>query len=328
MRSSMRAFATYTWTVLAANEAVVLWGAYVRATGSGAGCGRHWPLCNGEIVPRNPSTERLIEFTHRASSGLALVLTVGLLFWAWRAFPRASGSVCAATPRGTAVRRGAAAALGFMLVEALLGAALVLFGLTGTDDSAARAVAMMVHLCNTLLLLGALTLTALWAMGVAPPRLRGRGVQAGLMGLALAGVVAVGATGAIAALGDTLFPAHTLGQALAEDFSPATRTLLRLRTLHPLLALVAAGAILLASGMTAWRRPERQVRILAAGTVGLVGLQLALGLVNVALLAPAWLQIVHLLVADLVWISLVGLAGVSLAEEPEAMQRDPGVLAR
>src|SRR5215467_12703113 len=69
----------FAWGVLAYNVAVIAWGAFVRASGSGAGCGRHWPLCNGEVVPRPTSVATVIEATHRATSGLALVGVVGLL---------------------------------------------------------------------------------------------------------------------------------------------------------------------------------------------------------------------------------------------------------
>src|SRR5947209_20626321 len=81
-------FALYAWSVLAYNVLVILWGAFVRATGSGAGCGNHWPLCNGGVVPRGPTVQTVIEFTHRATSGVALISVVVLIVWAYRAFPR------------------------------------------------------------------------------------------------------------------------------------------------------------------------------------------------------------------------------------------------
>ena len=112
---SARRFARYAWSVLAFNVAVVLWGAFVRATGAGAGCGKHWPLCNGEMLPRSPSLNTIIEFTHRATSGIDLALVALLVFWAFRAFPRHH-----------AVRLGATLSAVFLMSEALLGAALVL----------------------------------------------------------------------------------------------------------------------------------------------------------------------------------------------------------
>src|SRR5215813_13700333 len=78
-------FAKYTWFALAFNLLVIVWGAYVRASGSGAGCGSHWPLCNGEVIPGSPTIKTVIEFSHRLSSGLALLLVVGALVWAFRA---------------------------------------------------------------------------------------------------------------------------------------------------------------------------------------------------------------------------------------------------
>jgi len=80
-RTGARNFTRYAWSVLGWNIAVVLWGAYVRASGSGAGCGNHWPLCNGEVVPHAPQVQTLIEFTHRAMSGIAFVAVAALLAW-------------------------------------------------------------------------------------------------------------------------------------------------------------------------------------------------------------------------------------------------------
>jgi heme A synthase len=94
---------------------VILWGAFVRATGSGAGCGSHWPLCNGELVPRAPQVETVIEFIHRATSGLAFLLVLGLFVLAWRVYPK-----------GDLVRRAAALSFLFIVTEALVGAGLVL----------------------------------------------------------------------------------------------------------------------------------------------------------------------------------------------------------
>jgi heme A synthase len=159
---------------------------------------------------------------------------------------------------------------------------------------------------NTLLLLGALALTAWLAGGHPPPRLgHGRAQTALLLG-ALGLLALSGASGAIAALGDTLYPAATLGEALAQDADAAAHALVRLRVAHPLIAAAAAALVLWLS----WRwgvaaaDPGRWAR--AAGALVLI--QIAAGVVNVVLLAPVWLQLVHLLLADLTWIAVV-LAG-------------------
>ena len=162
-------FAKYAWGVLGLNIIVILWGAVVKATGSGAGCGEHWPMCNGLVVPRAPAVDTLIEFTHRMSSGLALLSVAGLLIWAFRAFPP-----------GHHVRRGAVASAALIIIESLLGAALVLFGWTAFDKSLARVIMQPIHLTNTLLLLAAVLYTARAASGGAPLELRGQGWRPGL----------------------------------------------------------------------------------------------------------------------------------------------------
>jgi len=280
--------ARYAWLVLAFNLLVILWGAYVRATGSGAGCGRHWPLCDGEVVPRAPSVEKSIEFTHRASSGLALVAVVVLAIAAFRS-----------RPAGHPIRRAAVWALGLMLLEAALGAALVLFELVDRNASVARAVMVPIHLTNTLLLLAALAASARSAAlplaARADERARSRG---GLVVLLL--LVVAAASGAVAALGDTLFPSTTLGEAMRQDLDATSHFLLRLRVAHPLVATTAAVAVMLLAQRA--RSSGSSSRWPTAASIFALS-QLVVGSLNLALLAPLPLQLVHLLLADLLWIS-------------------------
>ncbi|MDX2167799.1 MAG: COX15/CtaA family protein [Deltaproteobacteria bacterium] len=294
-------FATYAWGVLAFNLFVILWGAFVRATGSGAGCGNHWPLCNGEVVPRAPALQTLIEFGHRLTSGLALLLIAGLLAGAWRSYPR-----------GHIVRRGAAWSAIFIVSEALIGAGLVLLEYVAQDASAARGWWVGGHLTNTFFLVAALALTAWWASGGAAPQPRGQGAVGALLYAALAGVLVLGVSGAITALGDTLFPVATLAEGKAMTFSPTAHVFVRLRIWHPMLA-IAVGALVTVAALAAVRRPRPQVRAFAAAVVALWFVQLALGLLNVYLLAPVPVQLAHLLLSDLIWISLVLLTAATLA---------------
>lgn len=292
--------AAFAWLVLAFNLAVILWGAYVRATGSGAGCGAHWPLCNGVVVPRSPEAATRIEFTHRVTSGLALLLVAGLAVGARRGYPR-----------GHRVRRWAAASFAFIVVEALLGAGLVLFRLVGDNPSLTRGVVGALHLANTMLLVACLALTAWWASGAAPARWP-RGREAWLPGTALGGLVLVGASGAVAALGDTLFPGGERVAALAAGVPWGTQVLLELRIAHPFLALTVAVAVA-ALAVAGLRRPAgSSAAPLGAAVLGLLAVQLLAGLVNVVLAAPVWLQLVHLLLADLLWVAVVLLAAASL----------------
>jgi len=200
-------YALYAWFVLGFTVLVILWGAFVRATGSGAGCGNHWPLCNGVVVPRAPQTETLVELSHRLSSGLNLLLVLGLIVWGFRLYGG-----------GNPIRRSLVASGIFILLEALIGAGLVLFGLTAENESRARAISMALHLVNTFLLMAALAYTAWIASGRATPRFRGQGLVGIGWLLALVGVAFIGMSGAIAALGDTLFPASSLTEGIRQGW--------------------------------------------------------------------------------------------------------------
>ncbi len=301
-------FAAYAWGVLAFNLLVIVWGAYVRATGAGAGCGDHWPLCNGAVVPRGAGAKTLVEFTHRVTSGLALLLVVGLAVWAARAYRR-----------GHPARRGAALSLVFIVIEALIGAGLVLLQLVADDASVWRAVYLSVHLVNTFVLVALLALTAWWAAG-GGARLAGGGALGRHAAAVLLATLALGVSGAVAALGATLFPGSAAHEVWREDLSPAARLMFSLRqySLHPLLA-VAVGVYVVAFALWA-RRASADGRVArwASAAVWLVLAQMLAGLLNVALLAPVWLQLVHLLLADLLWLALVLLAATALAENSAA----------
>lgn len=300
----IKRFSVYAWGVLAFNVLVVLWGAYVRATGSGAGCGSHWPLCDGQVLPRSSRVETLIEFSHRASSGLALLLVVVLFVWAFRLHPQ-----------GHTVRRGAAFSLLFIITEALVGAGLVLFELVADNTSLTRAVTVAVHLVNTFLLLGALTLTAWWASDKPPLQVRGQGMRVLALGLGFLAMLVLGMTGAVTALGDTLFPPDSLAEGLRQDLDPTANFMIRLRLVHPVIAVATAFYLIFIAGLPEVTGEHTRSKRLARLLMALFGVQLVAGVVNVLLLAPLWMQQLHLLLADLSWIVLVLLAASALAVE-------------
>lgn len=319
-----RRFSRYAWIVLAYTVLVAVWGAFVRATGSGAGCGNHWPLCNGEVVPRAPAVETLIELSHRLTSGLLGPMTIVLAVWAVRRF-------------GWRHRVGVAAVVGLVLtiVEGLIGAGLVRFELVADDASIARGFVMAAHLVNTFFLLAALALTAAWSSGTGRPgrvgasagegpgeaeggrlaRAAGRLSVGGLAALCL-----LGASGGVTALGDTLFPVAQMTEQAFTELPASAKLLVRLRVLHPYLAVAVALYLGLTVLAVRERLPlrtagrARRVARLGSGVIALLGVELAAGLVNVALAAPVWLQLVHLGLAYMVWLAMVLLTAEVLAE--------------
>jgi cytochrome c oxidase assembly protein subunit 15 len=290
--SGVKPVARLAWLIVAYNIAVILWGAYVRATGSGAGCGSRWPLCNGEILPSTIQSQTSIEFIHRVTSGFSLVIVSFLVVWCWRR-----------TSKGDWTRYSAVCGIVLLFNEALLGALLVLFDHVGLDPSAAHALLLCLHFGNTLLLLAALSLTARWLSNrgrrfvvVAKPHERIA------IGLGLVSVMAIGMTGSLASLGDTIFPVGSLRHALMQDFSSSSHVLLRLRLLHPVAAVMGSIYVLWQIWKFWGKRDRSAWTLVLAGTVTA---QIALGALNVLLMAPIWLQTTHLLVAEVFWILIV-----------------------
>jgi heme A synthase len=297
-------FAKYLWFTLAFNLLVIVWGAYVRASGSGAGCGSHWPLCNGEVIPGSPTVKTVVEFSHRLSSGLALLLVVGALIWAFRA--------CAPKHR---LRRYAAAAMFFMLMEAAVGAGLVLFEMVAENKSIARALWMSAHLVNTFLLVGTLAIIAWTATTGARLSIRGQDSINRVFAAAIVATLILGISGAVSALGATLFPVTSLAEGYRQDFSSTAHLFERLRIYHPLIAIGVSGFLILTAIFARARRPGDGVNRWSNALIALVLTQLSAGALNLLLHAPTWLQLVHLLLSDLVWIALL-LLGCSAIRRP------------
>ncbi len=308
-RLPSRALRRFSWAVLVYFIAVILWGTLVRATGSGAGCGDHWPLCNGTVMQHSPRIDTMIEFTHRITSGLSFFLAVGLLVWTF-----------AGTVRGHLARAAAVATVAFTLVEAILGAFLVKLGLTAQSQSPLRAPYLALHLTNTLLLLAALTLTA-HMLSRKQGYLRGTIRWVAPFGAIAAVVVVliVGVTGSLAALGDTLFPATSLGSALAQDFSSTSGWLVRWRWTHPTIAFIASIFLIWLLVRAAQRSAQWDNRGLSALVLILLAAQYVLGVLDVVLLAPTWLQVAHLLGADVLWAALVVLTARVTLQPKEAI---------
>ncbi len=291
------------WSTVGYTLLVIMFGAFVRATGSGAGCGEHWPLCNGQVLPRPEQIETIIEFTHRITSGILLIMVLIGVVWAYRKFPK-----------GHVIRHGATLSLVFVLIEAAIGAGLVLLQLVEENSTPLRAIAVGAHLFNTFLLLAVMTYTAWYTSRGYSERFRirakGKAVFMIITGLVLYGLV--GATGAITALGDTLFP---VGSVAAVE-GAATHFLIKLRVIHPILAVAVSFFIIWLAGFIrnegALPHVNRTSYWLQIGVIT----QLIGGVMNILLLAPTWMQLVHLLLADLVMILFVIVSMESLSFAP------------
>lgn len=308
MKIKISNFAKFSWFAVFYNIMVILFGAFVRATGSGAGCGAHWPLCNGVVIPRPEQIETAIEFTHRVTSGLTLVVVLILVVWTWKR-----------TAKGNILRTTAGLALFFTLTEALVGAALVLFGLVTDNDSTARVISMMVHLVNTFLLLASLALTAWWSTYETPKKLHFNPIGSWLVILGSAGILFLGASGAITALGDTLFPSTSVLEGLQSDFSETAHYLIRVRVFHPGIAIGIGVALWLITAYIRINYKTRRIRFVSTLLIILYFIQIIFGVVNVALLAPVWLQIIHLFQSNLIWVCFVLLSGEVLGSLPSGV---------
>jgi heme A synthase len=210
------------------------------------------------------------------------------------------------------VHAAAGFSLFFMLTEAAVGAGLVLFEYVAGDASIGRAYWMAAHLVNTFLLLAAQTLTAWWASGAPAPILRGQQPVSGALVASLVAMLVLGASGAVTALGDTLM----LNAGLTPDSSPFVAQLKALRVYHPLLAILTGALVVGASWYVRSARPGPVVEQLVWALTTVYVAQLLVGALNVRLMAPVWLQLVHLLLADAIWIGLVLLTSTALARSP------------
>ncbi|HWP30395.1 MAG TPA: COX15/CtaA family protein [Fimbriimonadales bacterium] len=287
-------FVKFAYAVLGYNVLVILWGALVRHTGSGAGCGSHWPLCNGEVIPLSPRLETIIEFVHRLSSGISLALVLGLVIWSFEAFPK-----------GHAVRKTTVFSLLFTLVSAAVGAWLVLAGLVEKDDSHARAITLALHLVNTFFLLGSLTLTALWGGNEVETSFdKSRRSIGWWSSIALLATIFAGMSGAVTSLGDTLFPPGSTAEVLREGLSPTAHFLIRLRLWHPFISIVAGVSLLIFVALIHEKRLGGAIPY-ARFVATILGLQVLLGFVSTWLRVPIWMAMTHLFLADILWIGLV-----------------------
>jgi heme A synthase len=315
--SGLSGFARYAWFALAYNLIVILWGVFLRASYSGDGCGQHWLTCQGEAIPSAPELKTAIEFSHRITTMLAGFVVIGLVLWAYRAFPK-----------GDIVRRLALFSFVFILVEGAVGGGLVLTGNVAANWTPSRPYWTGGHLINTFILVAFLSLTA-WFASEHRNRARAGALPAKvwvLLALGLAAILLTGVSGSMAALANMLFPSESIAEGIAKDFDPDSHALLRLRILHPIISIMTAVYLFFISG---WFR----ARAGGAGGIGqwtkvlsiVVVIQAAFGAATLLLLGPIVMQLGHLLLADLIWISFVLMAASCVTEYSLTVDRSSAV---
>lgn len=293
--TKLSGFVKYAWFVLAYNVLVILWGVFLRASKSGDGCGQHWLTCHGEVVPSAPELKTVIEFSHRLMSAADGIIVIILVIWAFRTFSK-----------GHILRKLALASLALVIVEGLIGAGLVLTGNTAGSYSESRPFWAMGHLISTFILLTAMTLTAWFASGGKPFSFKNSRKVLLLLGIGVFGILLVGMSGSLAALSNMLFPSQSLSEGIAKDFSASSHYLLRLRLSHPIVSILTSVYLIFLAG---WLRKKsennpsvvRWSNILSV----LILVQIAFGAATLLMLAPIVMQLGHLLLADLIWISFV-----------------------
>ena len=290
----------FAWILLGYTLLVILWGAWVRISFSGDGCGDHWPLCNGDFVPQ-ASGKTWTEYTHRLMSGFYGIAVVAFFF-----------AVRRITPRQHPARLWSLLTLIFMISEALLGAKLVLLRLVGTNDSPLRAGSMGLHLMNSLMLVGSLTLTALFLGSHSWKRrsqsaihLDRRSLRKFVVALGV-GFLFLNISGALAALSTTLFPAENFMDSMQAQLS-STHYLMSLRSFHPLLGVVF-GVGFAAFGLSLRAlSPLPEIRTAAALFAATAGLTLGVGAATLFLASPVWLKLSHLTMTYVLWITALNL---------------------
>ena len=304
----MSPFAKYAWFALAFNILVIVWGVFLRASKSGDGCGQFWLTCNGELIPSAPQFKTLIEFSHRMTTAVDGIVMLVLLVWAiwlWRSDSTAQTRQVLYATIGSMI---------FVITEAAVGAGLVLTGNTAEAVTDTRPLWAIGHLVNTFILLTFLTLTAWFAtrerrLGPVP-----NAKTVLLIALAVVGLLLVGASGSLAALSNMLFPSQTISEGIAKDFSESSGLILRLRLSHPVISILTSVYLIFISGWLKALVPDDSNTAWWSKVVSvLVMVQVAFGGATLLTLGPIVMQLGHLLLADLVWISFVLLVASYLA---------------
>lgn len=307
MTRPVHRFLNLTYLTLAVTVFVIVFGAFVRASLSGDGCGTSWPHCGETIIPDGSSVAAIIEFSHRTTSGLAVLLALAVVIASRRVFTA-----------GHPARKTAGWSLAFVLGSGFIGMLLVVFEWVKFDVSLGRVITMPLHLLNTYMMLGALAMTAYYASGGERATFKGQGPVGTGLKWALGGMFVLGMTGAISAMGKTAFQSHfqaanTFMERMSLHIGDGAHPLLKGGALHPLMATSVGVIVVFACLLVMQRRQSAQVDKWARATIAVFIVQMVFGTANLLMSAPVWMQMTHLLLAITDWMCLVMLAVHALA---------------
>ena len=262
--------------------AVIVWGAWVRISKSGDGCGTSWPLCNNTIVPDLQDTNAMIELTHRVSTGLYGIFVVLLIIWTFKLFPKKH-----------ILRKVALFILSLTILEALIGAKLVLLGLVGDNTGWSRILVMSIHQVTSILLTGSIArayyLTALDKINFS-----------WLVEIGKIIMLLIVATGGVAALSNTVFPSSSIMDGLMSDLDPTSHILLKLRVIHPILALSLTLAMMIILIKLHKYNPKYAKELALCFSIAIV-----VGIITLITLSPIYMKLIHLVIAHFVWAMFV-----------------------
>lgn len=286
----------FTLALIGYTIVIIVWGAWVRISGSGAGCGEHWPLCNGEAIPFGSSHKTWIEVSHRYSTavfGIAVVLLCAL--------------ARKITTQHNLHRIGAYCVLVFTILEALIGRLLVVRGYVDQDTSISRLIIMPLHLVNTSLLLASEVFTARMLLPDYQRKLAISKTKGVVTIIFLCLLLTLLTSGAIASLGSHLLPSHGIFEGLQADLNTDSHVAVRLRPLH----LVFGLSVFVLTALVAWYEPHVLKPLLKLQSfrrfLSTMCALVLLGILTVVLLSPVTLKLAHLTVANIFVVSATGL---------------------
>lgn len=284
-------FKRWTLFLLIYTVLVILWGAWVRISHSGDGCGDTWPLCNGLLIPEAQRGKTWVEFGHRLMSGVYGILVVYLWYNSLKIFEKTEFP-----------RRAAFATLIFMIIEALLGAKLVLFKLVTTNATPYRAFVMALHQVNSFLLTGSVAFMCFAAGANQEVETKYKIEKYILLPWI---IILIGVTGAWAALSNSLFPSENLLDGLIQDFSSNSHFLVRLRIFHPFFAVIGAGGLSLFFWLKFQTTDNLKLQKTALLMTTTLVFGILFGIATLILHAPVWMKIGHLAIAHTLWVLLL-----------------------